>query len=71
MTTESMCPFSGSPRKQAVAGASMNATWWPNQLNLKLLNQNSPRFNPMEKDFDTPRSSRASTLRPSKKTSAR
>ena len=30
----------------------MNATWWPNQLNLKLLNQNSPRFNPMEKNFD-------------------
>ena len=30
----------------------MNATWWPNQLNLKLLNQNSPRFNPMEESFD-------------------
>ena len=30
----------------------MNATWWPNQLNLQLLNQNSPRFNPMEKNFD-------------------
>jgi catalase-peroxidase len=52
MTNESMCPFSGAPRKQAVSGASMNATWWPNQLNLKLLNQNSPRFNPMEESFD-------------------
>jgi catalase-peroxidase len=30
----------------------MNATWWPNQLNLQLLNQNSPRFNPMEESFD-------------------
>ena len=30
----------------------MNTAWWPDQLNLKLLNQNSPRFNPMEKSFD-------------------
>jgi catalase-peroxidase len=52
MSTESMCPFSGATRKQAVAGVSMNTAWWPDQLNLKLLNQNSPRFNPMEKTFD-------------------
>jgi len=52
MSTESMCPFSGATRKQAVAGVSMNTAWWPDQLNLKLLNQNSPRFNPMEKSFD-------------------
>lgn len=30
----------------------MNSAWWPNQLNLKLLNQNSPLFNPMEEGFD-------------------
>ena len=30
----------------------MNTAWWPDQLNLKPLNQNSPRFNPMEKSFD-------------------
>ena len=30
----------------------MNTAWWPDQLNLKLLNQNSPRFNPMEKSFN-------------------
>jgi len=52
MSTESMCPFSGATRKQAVAGVSMNTAWWPDQLNLKPLNQNSPRFNPMEKSFD-------------------
>jgi catalase-peroxidase len=52
MSTESMCPFSGATRKQAVAGVSMNTAWWPDQLNLKLLNQNSPRFKPMEKSFD-------------------
>ncbi len=30
----------------------MNSTWWPNQLNLKLLNQQSPLTNPMEEGFD-------------------
>ena len=30
----------------------MNSTWWPNQLNLKLLNQQSPLTNPMEVGFD-------------------
>jgi len=47
-----MCPFSGGARKQAVTGTSMNSTWWPNQLNLKLLNQHSPLSNPMEASFD-------------------
>jgi catalase-peroxidase len=52
MTTESMCPFSGGTSKQAVAGARTNAAWWPEQLNLKILNQHSPLFNPMEKGFN-------------------
>jgi catalase-peroxidase len=52
MTTDSMCPYSGNVRKQAITGASMNNVWWPNQLNLKLLNQNSPLFDPMEEGFD-------------------
>ena len=30
----------------------MNSTWWPNQLNLKLLNQQSPFTTPMEEGFD-------------------
>jgi len=47
-----MCPFSGAIRKEAITGASNNATWWPNQLNLKLLNQQSPLTNPMEEGFD-------------------
>ena len=51
-STESMCPFSGGTRKQAVAGARTNAAWWPEQLNLKILNQNSPLSNPMEKGFN-------------------
>ncbi len=52
MTTESLCPYSGNAAKKAISGASMNAAWWPDQLNLKLLNQNSPLFDPMDKAFD-------------------
>lgn len=52
MSTETQCPFSGTALKPTVAGARSNADWWPNQLNLKLLNQNSPQSNPMGKNFD-------------------
>jgi len=47
-----MCPFSGATSKKTITGASMNSTWWPNQLNLKLLNQQSPLTTPMEEGFD-------------------
>ena len=29
-----------------------NQYWWPDQLNLKVLRQNSPLSDPMDKDFD-------------------
>src|SRR5260221_1087549 len=47
-----MCPFPSGARKQATAGATTNADWWPNQLNLKMLNQNSPQSNPMGEAFN-------------------
>lgn len=31
---------------------STNLDWWPNQLNLQVLHQHSPRSNPMGEDFD-------------------
>jgi catalase-peroxidase len=31
---------------------TMNRDWWPNQLNLKVLNQNCPMSNPMGKEFN-------------------
>ncbi len=34
------------------AGALSNHDWWPNQLNLKILHQNSPAGNPMGEKFD-------------------
>jgi catalase-peroxidase len=33
-------------------GSSANQHWWPEQLNLKILNQNSPLVNPMGDVFD-------------------
>ena len=33
-------------------GARSNQDWWPNQLNLRILHQNSPLLNPMGEKFD-------------------
>ena len=52
MSNESMCPFSSGTRKHTVAAAPSNSKWWPEQLNLKILNQRSPLSNPMDKEFD-------------------
>lgn len=49
MEAESTCPYPGG--KQTYEGAS-NKTWWPNQLNLKVLQQNSPMVDPMGEGFD-------------------
>jgi catalase-peroxidase len=51
LSTESKCPMGGA-RKLAVTGASANAGWWPNQLNLKILHQHSPLSDPMDKAFN-------------------
>src|SRR5271154_1419450 len=48
LSTENKCPF----RHTIAAGATTNAAWWPNQLNLKILRQNSPQSDPMDKDFN-------------------
>ncbi|MFN7504122.1 MAG: catalase-peroxidase, partial [Limnobacter sp.] len=52
MTNNAKCPFTGDGPKTAIAGTPTNASWWPNALNLKLLNQNSPLTDPMGEDFD-------------------
>ena len=47
MTNDSKCPYSGGqPRGRA------NRDWWPNQLSLQVLNQHTPRSNPMGGTFD-------------------
>ncbi len=52
MSTEAKCPFPSGARKHTVAGGTSNADWWPNQLNLKILHQNSPLCDPMGKEFN-------------------
>ena len=51
-TTETKCPFSGGAPKHTMAGTTTNANWWPNQLNIKMLNQNSPLSDPMGETFN-------------------
>jgi catalase-peroxidase len=46
------CPFTGAVHKQTAGGGTTNRDWWPNQLRLNILRQNSALSNPMEKDFN-------------------
>ena len=46
------CPYGFDKPKRTKAGSRNNSTWWPNQLNLKILHQNSSLTNPMNDDFD-------------------
>ena len=48
MTKESKCPVMHHSYAQ---GTIANQRWWPNQLNLKMLHQNTSLSDPMGKDF--------------------
>jgi catalase-peroxidase len=52
MDNESKCPMSGSFQKHTSVGSTANQRWWPNQLNLKILHQNSSLSDPMGGDFN-------------------
>ena len=46
-STESKCPVAhGASRPQN------NSSWWPNQLNVNILHQHSPKSDPMGKEFN-------------------
>ena len=49
---ESECPFAPAAQRHTAAGALSNSDWWPNQLNLKILHQNTPQSNPMGETFN-------------------
>jgi catalase-peroxidase len=49
--SESENPALPSPTARS-GRPSTNQDWWPNQLNLQVLHQHSPRSNPMGADFD-------------------
>ena len=51
MNSNGQCPMNASHRHTA-AGAVSNRDWWPNQLKLQILHQNSSLSDPMEESFD-------------------
>lgn len=54
MDAASQCPVigAGAASRNTMAGTYSNGDWWPNQLNLSILHQNSLKGNPMGADFD-------------------
>jgi catalase-peroxidase len=49
MKNEDKCPVI---HRHTAAGALSNDDWWPEQLNLKILHQHSPKSNPMGEEFN-------------------
>ena len=52
MDGDSKCPVMGGHHAYKASAATSNQHWWPNQLNLKVLQQNSPQADPMGRDFN-------------------
>ena len=52
MTSEGKCPVASGQRGSTAAGARANRDWWPNQLNLRVLHQNSASSNPLAGAFN-------------------
>ena len=50
--SEGKCPFSGGALKQVAGSGTGNRDWWPNQLKLNILRQNSTLSDPMGDKFD-------------------
>jgi catalase-peroxidase len=50
--SESKCPVMGGSQANPANAATANQHWWPNQLNLKVLQQNSAQSDPMGESFD-------------------
>ncbi len=52
MDQEISCPVTGMTKQTISSNPTTNKDWWPNQLNLKMLSQNSSLSNPMDSNFD-------------------
>ena len=48
----SKCPFMGGAVNNSAGGGTSNRDWWPNQLKLNILRQNSSSSNPMDENFN-------------------
>ena len=52
MSEESKCPVTGKAHRDAAGGGRANRDWWPNQLKLDVLHQNSSKCDPMGEGFN-------------------
>ena len=52
MENQGKCPVMHSPDREKAGTAFSNQHWWPNQVSVKLLHQNSTAGDPMGADFD-------------------
>jgi len=57
----------GGAHKQSAGGGTSNRDWWPNQLKLNILRQNSSKSDPMGKVFDYAKEFRSLNLEAIKK----
>ena len=49
---DATCPFTGTTQKDGAGGGTSNRDWWPNQLKLGILHQQSEKSDPMGESFD-------------------
>jgi catalase-peroxidase len=52
MSKESKCPVTGAMSKTAASQGTSNRDWWPHQLNLGILHQNTQVSSPMDPGFN-------------------
>jgi catalase-peroxidase len=52
MSNDVKCPFSGGADHIGMGKGPRNHDWWPNQLKLNILHQQSAKSNPMGEDFN-------------------
>ncbi|MGB3368668.1 MAG: catalase/peroxidase HPI [Acidaminobacteraceae bacterium] len=52
MSENRSCPVTGKTSKSSVSNGTSNRDWWPNRLNLTLLQKNSEAINPMGSEFN-------------------
>ena len=49
---DATCPVTGAAQKDAAGGGTSNRDWWPNQLKLGILHQQSAKSDPMGESFN-------------------
>jgi catalase-peroxidase len=52
MSEKSKSPVMDRAKRPIAGGGTSNRDWWPNQLNLRILHQHSPKGNPMGEEFN-------------------